>query len=280
MPILAVQLNHPGAEKPFKIGNGFVKKDGKLYREWNKDATHYRKFIEQDGAYLDYNSNKPLPDILHFWGEWEGVSEYLPSNAYNPNGIHQPIHDISERGTQNTDPYVFGDCFLYAVCKQRGQLNNLDSGSLILFGSSFKSGFALDTVFVVKKSTSVHEVARTITTCVSRTYREATLEQLGDTYIKPHSDSLLRLYESYTYKDNQTYFSYVPCIPKSNYDGNGFKRLTVPFNYSDKLKLSSNPTGWKILGLGEKSCFDIYSSINMLLESSGLYKGIQLTEPE
>jgi hypothetical protein len=68
---------------------------------------------------------------------------------------------------QNTDPYVFGSCFKYFSCKQvrhqfksknndevvATKLAQLDSGSIILFGSTRGTGrearFLLDTVFVV-----------------------------------------------------------------------------------------------------------------------------------
>jgi hypothetical protein len=59
------------------------------------------------------------------------------------------------RGAQNTDPFVFGDRFLYTCCKQRlrsgrpTQLRYLPHGSLVLFGSHISGGFGLDTVFVV-----------------------------------------------------------------------------------------------------------------------------------
>lgn len=70
---------------------------------------------------------------------------------------------------QNTDPFVFGPCFKYFVCKQYRKkkhgktlkahptgLSRLKDGSLILFGSTHGQGtaafFQLDTVFVVGRS--------------------------------------------------------------------------------------------------------------------------------
>ena len=46
MPLLKVQLNHPGREKPFKIGKGYQKENNQIIREWNDDPRHYRKYIE------------------------------------------------------------------------------------------------------------------------------------------------------------------------------------------------------------------------------------------
>lgn len=65
----------------------------------------------------------------------------------------QPLNDYT--GAQNTDPFVFGDRFLYTCCKQRlrsgvpTQLRFLEPASLIPFGSHVHGQFALDTVFVV-----------------------------------------------------------------------------------------------------------------------------------
>jgi hypothetical protein len=55
---------------------------------------------------------------------------------------------------QNTDPWVFGDCFRYSNCKQQSQraLQQLAPGSLILFGSTLDGNFVADTVFVVRDS--------------------------------------------------------------------------------------------------------------------------------
>jgi hypothetical protein len=57
---------------------------------------------------------------------------------------------------QNTDPMVFGDAFYYSNCRQHNwrkppnhpkpsEMQNLDLGSLILFGSMVGGEFVLDT---------------------------------------------------------------------------------------------------------------------------------------
>ncbi|MGK4002197.1 hypothetical protein WMF31_06205 [Sorangium sp. So ce1036] len=59
---------------------------------------------------------------------------------------------------QNTDPFVFGDTFLYSCCKQVRRngsatlLRKLQRGDVILFGSRLDGRFVLDTVFVVARS--------------------------------------------------------------------------------------------------------------------------------
>lgn len=72
-----------------------------------------------------------------------------------------------EQACENTDPFVFGPCFKYFVCKQfkkqkknklkplarSTRLSELEPGALILFGSTHgkdnTAWFQLDTVFVV-----------------------------------------------------------------------------------------------------------------------------------
>lgn len=131
---------------------------------------------------------------IYFWGEWEPESKVTPivnqeSGDY-PHSIHEPFVEIEESEklnvpgpiTQkdkdgsikknedgstiqfiatNTDPFVFGkDGFYYSCCKQNRkgnptQMQDLEPGSIILFGSRIKDQetgnpyFALDTVFVV-----------------------------------------------------------------------------------------------------------------------------------
>ena len=58
---------------------------------------------------------------------------------------------------QNTDPFVFGESFLYTCCQQfknnrPTQLRYLAPGSVILFGSHRGGRFLLDTVFVTRRS--------------------------------------------------------------------------------------------------------------------------------
>jgi len=148
MPLLKVQLNHPGSEKPFKLGKGYQKINGSIIREWNDDPRHYRKFIRIKGDYLPSIGANPIESNLQFWGEWEGNSVFHPINneAGNANGIHEPFHSTQIRGFENTDPYIYGNFFKYATCSQSGELLNLMPSSLILFGTTKDIGFELDTV--------------------------------------------------------------------------------------------------------------------------------------
>ena len=64
MPLLKVQLNHPGSEKPFKLG--YQKVNGSIIREWNDDPCHYRKFIRNKGDYLSSIGANPIESKLQF----------------------------------------------------------------------------------------------------------------------------------------------------------------------------------------------------------------------
>jgi hypothetical protein len=278
MSILAVQLNHPGREKPFKLGNGYSQYQGQIIREWNSDPSHYRKFLQQKGCYILKPGEELLTDDLLFWGEWEGNSWFQPLTTHSPNGIHRPFHSLHIRGHQNTDPYVYGDRFHYAVCKQRGRLTQLDPGSLILFGSSFKSDFVLDTVFVVGSFEIVHEVAANRAVNYSKTYRESTIEQLGEIYVNPENASNLRLYSGKMYARYKDYFSYVPCRPLRVETNPAFGRVMFPYDYP-ALNFSSNPTGIKILTEGEREVKAIWEAVTSKVITAKYHLGVSFEEP-
>lgn len=279
MSILTVQLNHPGAEKPFKSGKGYSYFENKLIREWNADKSHYRKFIRQEGEYIKELGQQPTKDELLLWGEWEGNSYFEPLKRRCPNGIHQPFHSLHNRNYQNTDPYVYGEKFLYSVCKQRGRLTQLEKGSVVLFGSSFKNGFALDTVFVVGSFESVHEVAVNEAAHYSKTYREATLEQLGNIYNRPNPASKLRLYKGLMYPENQELFSYTPCKPFNVENQTGFPRVTFHYENLVGFQFSNNPTGIKIISSKTEQTKEIWNFITQEVLKQGYYLATKITEP-
>lgn len=228
MALLTVQLNHRGPEKKFrlssnptKISKGYYRNEkGEIIREWNKDILpngkrpHYRKFIKNIGEYIDKLGAKPKKGNLLFWGEWEGHSIFHPINKVSgiPNGIHEPFHSIKNRGHQNTDPYIFGDYFKYAICLQTGIMNTLDIGSLILFGTTTDRGFQLDTVFVVKSNEPALSVRINKGANYTDEYKEETLDQLCE-YLQTPScgNDHIKLYKGQTFLECDTYFSFVPC---------------------------------------------------------------------
>jgi hypothetical protein len=98
-----------------------------------------------------------------FWGEWEAESRFqrLPKRDKGyPRAVHEPFWrtPLTSSFRQNTDPWVFGECFRYTNCKQYAQgrpaaLQRLERGSVILFGGVKEGAFLVDTVFVVASAT-------------------------------------------------------------------------------------------------------------------------------
>ena len=174
--VLVVQFTHPGAEHTISLQE---KKTG--VKQWNY-SSHRRKFLRTDGQYILEEGTLSAKQTLLFWGEWEPASKFKKIDDVIGQGIvpvyvHEPfverdndglvlpplsikIHN-KDKKRQNTDPFVFGECFLYSCCKQRRknmvditQIGMLEKGSIILFGSTISSKwgspyFVLDTVFVV-----------------------------------------------------------------------------------------------------------------------------------
>lgn len=180
-PHRAIMFPHPFDEHPTE--------ENANIKEWNT-SRHHRKFMLVDGAYLaSLQNNTQVNSIqtgkIMFWGEWESESTFtrignhdrerrndaLPMNIHEPkcfvNDIFTEIaekHAISEiscsaffKNKQNTDPYVFGNQFMYSCCKQNGRnpLKDLQKGDLIIFyGQKGKKNSGnyrcyIDTVFVV-----------------------------------------------------------------------------------------------------------------------------------
>lgn len=289
---MKIQLNHPGPQKHFKIGKGYINiGNSVIVREWNgfvrnNDKGHYRKFIQNQGYYVNgLNDSTPIKEDLYFWGEWEGNSffqRFLPKpndHRIMPNGIHKPFHSIAIRGNQNTDPYIFGDDFKYCVCKQKGQLCNLVIDDLILFGSVYPQlgKFYIDTVFVVKSNMLSTNIQATGGAGYSQVYREETLEQLVE-YLHPITRTVNnnKIYNSKTWWDDKDYFSFVPC--KLSPKNNGFERLYIELN-NPKFNLLTNPTGKSFLERCNLTSQDLWKEIVQLCIEQKFNLGVRFDEP-
>jgi hypothetical protein len=170
------------------------------------------------------------------WGEWEAMSRVVaeyPRGGDLPRYLHEPTleHPESFRGLQNTDPYVFGERFLYTGCQQhtnRGrsetQLRRLTRGSVILYGSCRADRFVLDTVFVVADSID-HRFADhrdVLAGAVSEEYWTVTM---GPWYAEGGGPQSFRLYRGATPAEPVSgMYSFVPCSPA---DG-GVRRFARP----------------------------------------------------
>lgn len=229
-------LNHPGGEIGWsakKIHIGFrMLPNGQILREWNNIQNkqgryiHFRKFIRCNGSYLSHINGQVNSGPLYFWGEWEGNSIFYPVNSNGvPTGYHVPVHSTLIHGHQNTDPYVYGEGFKYAICRQDGIMQQLNQHDLILFGSNTKNGFYLDCVFVVNNFEPAPHVRQNKANNYTPVYSEETLDRLFEYLRKPHvPNHNIRLYKSLTHAESPNYFSFVPC---KKIDADPFKRLLL-----------------------------------------------------
>lgn len=206
-PVYVVQFPHPGGEHQPK---------GDI-QPWNTDD-HRRKFLINEGSYVDA-AGKQHEGLLTFWGEWEAPSKVVQKwepDRQLPSFLHEPFwcQPNTKSPRQNTDPWVFGDRFLYSNCRQltrkhnRSALQYLSKGSLILFGSQLGGAFVLDTVFVVA-SKERYNLAAIGRLAADNAFRVCTLESL----VTPTNLGYdFTLYRGATYEAQvEGMFSFVPC---------------------------------------------------------------------
>jgi hypothetical protein len=228
-----IEFTHPGLEyqpsrrrrpktEDFRVADSDTLQY-KGVRQWNELSGHRRKFMHCNAQYLSQLDQNLQSGTVSFWGEWEAQSWVeeldLPEGHVRPRFVHYPFLDDTYQGARrhNTDPFVFGDHFWYTNCKQRpgSYVSRLENGSVILFGTEFKEGFRLDTVFVVGQSWQQEAVPTNLV--------EAALPQLRATNFD-HKDLLsdpakrhLRFYRGQSYTNNPCFFSFIPC--KASEDG-------------------------------------------------------------
>lgn len=240
--VLIVQFTHPGGEHAVSR-----KELAKGVKEWNYGA-HRRKFIKAAGQYVMANGVLSSKQDLLFWGEWEPTSKICSISSaigagVTPQFVHEPFlqkdtnglvlppftNSKNGKGRQNTDPFVFGDFFLYSVCKQRKKIKNstlseftqlgvLEKGSIILFGSTIskKLGgpyFVLDTVFVVGdyKAYQTKNAPSDLSSFVPNDY----CDLMGFANWNPGNDHIC--YKGATTSNPiNGMFSFVPCKPCSS----------------------------------------------------------------
>lgn len=210
--LLIVQFPHPGSEH--KSDDGAVK-------GWNS-KTHARKFMQTSGAFRSEPAGPDTTGDMVFWGEWEAPSRIVatldPPGWEWPRYLHAPFwtHPLSKRFLQNTDPYVFGDCFRYSNCRQntkRGpyRTQRLANGSVILFGSGLGGEFVLDTVFVVAGSQPLSADLLPTLEGVDDAFRAVVCEVL---YRHGNREARNRLYDGATPANPVGgMFSFFPCLP-------------------------------------------------------------------
>jgi hypothetical protein len=289
------QVNHPGTELniSYRARNNH-KKDYYFYnysqsqgvRLWNrciingKNNSHKRKFMEVEGRYVDSIEDITLCEKsgkLRFWGEYEGHSEFelIPNSRRTeywnePYAVHKPFLCFEGINDQNTDPYVFGDTFYYAVCK-KGDLKNIQIGDIILFGSEFGSNvsvkFYLDTLFVV----SAEQPGILKNDLYSVNYQESTLKRLNYSNC---SRSNLPIHLGMKYSPNEIY-SFFPTKLAIHHS---FGRPVID-TISLGLQAPGARTGSKSRRLGrEENLNNLWNQIASSVLSQGFFLGTHANE--
>ena len=282
MPFLGiVQFPHPGPEH--KVGP-----DGTT--QWNT-GRHRRKFMQGKGQYIS-PSGTVLNGDFTFWGEWEGESHLLTSwkaSGSLPRFLVKPVFrgpGTRIAGLQNTDPYVFGDQFLYTLCKQivpktksRTIMNQLLPESLILFGSTVKNEFVLDTVFVISDEVITHSRLtwrEVLANEISAVYQHSTIDPMyWDSAIPDEFD--FALYKGVTYSELQDKpFSFVPCKAVADEDNHRFSRpvISLPEIINPRSQQSYRGTP---LNLNEIAT--VFNDIRRQVLDQGLCLAVQINEP-
>jgi len=201
----------------------------KALRGWN-NGPHRRKFVVAEGRCRETPQASDRTGPMTFWAEWEPHSIATPlilSGEHGPNATpsfaHEPFLVRGTTGVQNTDPFVFGDCFWFTNCHQRRyvRLRKLDRGAVVLFGTTYRQYFAVDTVFVVETACTPDDYLRTPTLAPEQ-LRLATLDLHG--LAENNRDFVF--YKGKTPSGGPP-FSFVPCRPVEHGGPRGHPRLML-----------------------------------------------------
>lgn len=262
------QFTHPGTEhsKGEKLEEGKFLKLWNPVEKPGESVSHRRKYLRCHGEYIDKNSEKQMSS-LDFWGEWEpdSIAKELNTDSadeseYAANYIQYPVfldfrnnpsaneNNVTAnmicrllkeqddnlkregRAIQNTDPFVYGNCFMYSsICKPE-QTITLKPGSIILFGSTknrqesfgkkrkvVETWYRVDTVFVIKEVIDIDE--ETINQYKGTIYYKAALQflNLSDKIKKEKEVFSHKLFFGATVDDPYDgMYSYIPAHISSN----------------------------------------------------------------
>ena len=215
------------------------------------------------GDWIEKDGTKRSGD-LWTWGEWEPESrrirEFNAKNGgpYHPRYLWEPywIRKNSYQGLHNTDPFIFGERFLYSNCRQTSQnsawLRSVAQGSVIAFGSGKtikgERRWILDTVLVVKDFVDyeIRKAHMELRDWAPNTFLHVTGGPLSNNDGEAsHSGTCarpaprLRLYRGATFDDPvDKMFSFFPA--RSADGDSGFQRPTI-----DLPSKHFNPCNWQ-----------------------------------
>ncbi len=279
-----IQLHHPGWEHGHACAEN--------WHSFAGDHAHQRKFLEFHGAWTDAEG-QTHPDELHAWGEWEAESVKVsqleaPGNDSRqfPSSLWRPHYtaraDFEE--LHNTDPFIFGDHFVYSNCAQRRgsrgpgkTLKQLARGSLVVFGSCVDNEWVLDTVFVVAASVDyrAESMKEDVAGLVPQEFIDVTAEPI---VWNESPDLALRLYTGATPSEPvDDMFSFFPAAQSSR--DAGFKRpsITLPSRYFKRTKCQ----GFKqTCDASPNELFELWTSLVDQVRDAGLVLGTHAELPE
>ena len=295
-----VQFPHPGGEhRPGPGGHA----------AWNTlRAAHARRFMQTRGEWIEADGSTRRGDVWA-WGEWEAQSQLLrrlggPIALGYPEYLWRPyyvIPDAGYGGLHNTDPFIFGERFLYSNCKQLSgrRIRSLARGSVVAFGSEKAGQWVLDTVLVV--ADFVDYTAAQAPSVLAGFVPEAFLDVTGgpladndeDAKCGPErdtrtgcgggtragaQDATLRLYRGATPKDPvHGMFSFFPAMPEGG--NRGFPRPSVnlpEFCFTQNLR-----QGHKLeCDLDEETLHHLWESLVAQVRDAGLVVGTHAALPQ
>jgi hypothetical protein len=171
-----------------------------------------------------------------------------------PLWLHRPFFEGAQNApqgavAQNTDPFVFGERFLYTFCRQprNRRLRRLARGSVILVGSRKENRFVLDTVFVVADSVdhTRENYAEVAAPRVGPVFRATTLDPM---YGWPQTTGGRLYLAANAEQPVDGMFSFVPCLAAGS--GRPFPRppIELPGLLKPKLAMQARTTPFADLG--------------------------------
>lgn len=279
-----VQFSHPGREhEPDTPGR----------KGWNTlDRQHARKFMEFSGEWIEEDGSAKSGS-LWAWGEWEAESDLVCKlsqpwqDSLYPRYLWRPYYVSKDnyRRLHNTDPFIFGDRFLYSNCKQRpglrvSGLKRLGRGSVIAFGSGSKIAgewkWMLDTVLVV--ADSLPYTALEVQRALADEAPEAFLIVTGGP-IRDNETASFRLYRGATPDDPvDGMFSFFPATPASGETGFPRPLIDLPSEYFNPKSLQA-PKGVRCDRTSEELC-GLWESLMRQVREAGLVLGTHAALPE
>ncbi len=277
-----IQFPHPGSEH---------EPDSNDRISWNRDDSkrkHKRKFMQLCGEWINSTGSRHTGE-LRAWGEWEPESTVLRrfnnSEPYGPRYLWDPyyIERESYKGLYNTDPFIFGERFLYSNCHQKKTSNcgmkHLARGSVIAFGSTKDGRYMLDTVFVVKSYCDYQEseAIEMLQDCTPAAFLAATARPIADGGGKGH----LRLYFGATPDDPVSkMFSFFPAIAAGSESSSSFPRPFITLrreHFNPKSQRVPKGRGREV-AMGR--LYHLWDSLVEQVYSAGLVLGTRAEPPE